>query len=80
MNRKLPLRLYLTTKFVADTEKDKSSDGEKKDENVWTFPSTIARENETMLDAALRVFAETLGKRCTYSHIYIKSYIHNLCL
>uniref|UniRef100_A0A7S0C934 Ribosomal protein L46 N-terminal domain-containing protein n=1 Tax=Proboscia inermis TaxID=420281 RepID=A0A7S0C934_9STRA len=61
MNRKLPLRLYLTTKFVAGTEKDKSSDEKKKGGNVWTFPSTIAKENETMLDAALRVFAETLA-------------------
>lgn len=57
LDRKLAERMYLIIKDVDPEQQIKLQNHNQ----VWTFPTTQAKEDETLVDGALRVAKETFG-------------------
>lgn len=58
LDRKLAERMYLIIKDVDPEQQIKH----KNDAQVWKFPTTLAKEDETLVDGALRAAKEAFGE------------------
>lgn len=66
LERKLPQRIFLTIRDTAGAGKDgvvvpNNNVNDNDNSKVWTFPTTVANKDETLLETAKRISKETFG-------------------